>query len=113
MLQQDMVGYKAPGVDTMRVMNDFSDPQLTQFIRTLITTYTPFPVKNDVCVYACSDHAAFFEVGYKSAIQSETVLARGYHTENDVIEDIDFEYFNEFCKVAVAYAIEISEPSKY
>ncbi|KXN68651.1 Zn-dependent exopeptidase, partial [Conidiobolus coronatus NRRL 28638] len=109
MLHQDMVGYKEKGVDTMRVQTDFVDQELTTFISKLITTYTPYPVFRDTCGYACSDHASFYEKGYKTAIQSETVLARGYHTDLDVIEDMDFDYFKEFCKVGVAYAIEIAE----
>ncbi|KXN68646.1 Zn-dependent exopeptidase [Conidiobolus coronatus NRRL 28638] len=111
MLQQDMVGYKPANVNTISVKTDYSDPQLVNFISTLITTYTKHPVKRDSCGYACSDHASFNESGYKAAIQSETVLARGYHTERDVISDMDFEYFKEFCKVATGFAIELAEPA--
>ncbi|KXN68648.1 Zn-dependent exopeptidase [Conidiobolus coronatus NRRL 28638] len=109
MLQQDMVGYKPAGVNEIAVKTDYSDPQLAEFVSSLITNYTTYSVKRDKCGYACSDHASFYESGYKSAIQSEPILARGYHTEKDVITDVDFDYLNDFCKVATAFVIELAE----
>ncbi|KXN68647.1 Zn-dependent exopeptidase [Conidiobolus coronatus NRRL 28638] len=111
MLQSDMVGYKAAGVNTLRVITDFTDPTLTGFLKTLIGAYSKYAVKTDTCGYACSDHASYKENGYRSSMLFETVLARGYHTEKDVIEDVDFDYLNEFCKVATAFAVEMAEPS--
>lgn len=70
MMQLDMTGYvpsaQAP-LGTIGVLTDFTDPELADFLRMLIDTYSALARIDFKCGYACSDHASwvrkFFLIG--------------------------------------------------
>ncbi|KXN68652.1 Zn-dependent exopeptidase [Conidiobolus coronatus NRRL 28638] len=102
MLQLDMAGYST---------NDYTDPELSKFVKLLIKTYTSTSIIDDKCGYACSDHAAFTEVGYRSAFIIEDEFSPVYHSDKDTVDSVNFEYLLEFFKVSLGFAIELSEPN--
>jgi leucyl aminopeptidase len=110
MLQLDMAGYSTKQLKSIRVISDYTDPELSKFVKLLIKTYTSSSIIDDKCGYACSDHAAFTEVGYRSAFIIEDEFSPVYHSDKDSVESVNFEYLKEFFKISLGFAIELSEP---
>jgi leucyl aminopeptidase len=110
MLHLDMAGYATKESRLIRIVRDYTDPELNKFVELIIKTYTNSSIGDDECGYACSDHASFTEVGYRSAYIFESVFSPVYHSANDTIEYVDFDYLKEMSKVATGFAVELSEP---
>lgn len=76
MLQQDMTGYIQKTLDaglpeSVGVITDFVNPDLTEFIKKVIVSYCDIPYVLTKCGYACSDHASASKAGYPSAFVIE------------------------------------------
>jgi leucyl aminopeptidase len=112
MLQQDMVGYRTATKNQLRVVNDaYVNQGLTKFVKLLITSYSNNPVGEYRCGYGCSDHASYTEQSYPSACLFEAEFSPVYHSANDTIDYVDWDYFKEQAKVSVGFAVELAEPS--
>ncbi|CAD6565864.1 MAG: Leucine aminopeptidase 1 [Alectoria sarmentosa] len=104
MLQQDMTGYthkttEAGEPESVGVITDFVNPQLTEFIKKIITQYCSIPYVLTKCGYACSDHASASKAGYPSAFVIESDFKYSdnkIHTSQDKIEFLNF--VNPFAK---------------
>ena len=86
MLQMDMTAYvKAGTEESVGIIQDFVDPDLTLFMEDLVKMYrqsfepvcevgtehtVAIPPVATKCGYACSDHASFRKAGYQSAFAS-------------------------------------------
>ena len=116
MLQQDMTGYtqktiEAGEQESVGVITDFVNPDLTEFIKKIITQvcyhrcelitcslltvgqYCSIPYVLTKCGYACSDHASASKAGYPSAFVIESDFKYGdnkIHTSQDKIEFLNF-----------------------
>lgn len=116
MLQQDMTGYthktiEAGEPESVGVITDFVNPDLTDFIKKIITKvrynwceliellllttgqYCSIPYVLTKCGYACSDHASASKAGYPSAFVIESDFKYSdnkIHTTQDRIEFLDF-----------------------
>jgi leucyl aminopeptidase len=77
-----------------------------------VDAYLSVPWQNRDCGYACSDHASWTDLGFTSAFTSEPVSNPNMHTPRDVIETLSFLQLLEYTKLAVGYAVEISEPNQ-
>jgi len=110
MMNLDVVGYNR-GQTEIGVNTDYVNPSLTAFIKLAIEEYLDFTWVNRSCGYACSDHASFTEVGYRTACPAESILHPDMHTVLDTIDQVNFVQVKEFTKLALAYLIEISEPA--
>ncbi|KXN64602.1 Zn-dependent exopeptidase, partial [Conidiobolus coronatus NRRL 28638] len=108
MLQLDMAGYATKESRLIRIVRDYTDPGLNKFIELIIKTYTSSSIGDDKCGYACSDHASFTEVGYRSAYIFESEFSPVYHSANDTIDYVDFDYLKEISKVATGFVVELS-----
>jgi leucyl aminopeptidase len=118
MIQQDMTGYvektlAAGEAESVGVITDFVDAQLTEFIKKLITEYCDIPYVLTKCGYACSgefrldflsdpalmqsilDHASASKYGYPSAFVIESDFKYSdskIHTTEDKIEYLSFDH---------------------
>ena len=67
-----MTGY-TDGVSPVKVLADYVDLELTNFIKTLVDEYTTFERRDHSCGYGCSDHASWNRAGYPSSSVFEPV----------------------------------------
>jgi len=112
MMQLDMVGYIHKDEPVYAIVTDFVSPTLTQFVRQLASTYSDLPVKDTKCGYACSDHASWTRAGYPSTFPFETVFAQlnpHIHSPEDTLDKISPEHASKYAKVALAFAVELSD----
>jgi len=111
MMQLDMTGYVRPGTTAkVATMTDFTDPQLTQFVRELTTTYTNLIWQNTRCGYACSDHASWNRAGYRTCMPAEGLFSDSnpnIHTSRDTISNLNRNHMTEFAKLALSYVVEM------
>ena len=115
MLQQDMTGYSAgsfknEGHDEMGLITDFVNPELTEYLKLLISTYCDIPYAETECGYACSDHASAGKYGYQSAFVIESQfsnVAHQIHTTEDTADYLDFYHMLEHAKLTLGYVLEL------
>ncbi|KAL1846090.1 hypothetical protein VTK73DRAFT_355 [Phialemonium thermophilum] len=115
MLQQDMTGFVQRTLDAGRpesvgVVVDYVDPDLTDFIKKVITEYCEIPFVETRCGYACSDHASASKAGYPSAfvIESEFELSDDHiHGVDDVISYLSFDHMLQHARMTLAFAYEL------
>jgi len=112
MLQLDMEGFVSEGTTpTINIVTDFTNPELTSFIHTLVETYTTTPSSYGSCGYACSDHASWFRAGYPSSFvfESPFSIPNPYvHTPNDLVSHLNFEHMMEVARLGLGYVVELS-----
>jgi leucyl aminopeptidase len=97
----------------MAVVTDNTSTLLTGFIRVLAQRYSKLPLVDTACGYACSDHASWTSGGYASAALFESRfedMNPNIHTGRDTVEKLDFGHMSEFAKVAVAFALHMTDP---
>ncbi|KTD79414.1 M28 family peptidase [Legionella waltersii] len=108
----DKTGYRTHAEDaTMWVYNDFTDIKLTEYIRQLIKTYVHAPVDSSTCNYKCSDHAIWNEQKISVGFSSESSLKEinpYIGTSSDTMDYLNLEHMTNFCKLALAFAIELA-----
>lgn len=115
MLQQDMTGYlegtlKAGKKESVGVITDYVDADLTIFIKKVVETYCDIPWVDTKCGYACSDHASASKAGYPSAfvIESEFALSdKKIHTTDDKLEYLSFNHMLQHAKMTLGFAYEL------
>jgi len=109
MMQLDMTMY--PGSQRrVGVITDFTDPQLTSFLRKIVTAYADIPFVDTRCGYGCSDHASFHRAGYSACFPFEADFGSAnprIHTPNDLIGILSIDHGAEFVKVAVGFLVEM------
>ncbi|KAJ9076359.1 hypothetical protein DSO57_1027069 [Entomophthora muscae] len=110
MAQFDMTGHLS---DKRQIafVNDNVNPELTAFLRKAVDKYLSVNHTEYTCNYECSDHAAWTEYGYPAAFPFEDKINPNIHKVNDTIDFVNFENVKEFAKLAIAYLVEIAEPS--
>ncbi|KAI9292581.1 Zn-dependent exopeptidase [Neoconidiobolus thromboides FSU 785] len=107
-LQLDMNGHLVNR--QIRIVNDFTDPELNALVKRLIEAYTEYYWVDGKCGYGCSDHASWNEQGYRSAFPLEDKSTPYIHTENDTVANVNFDHWYQFARLGLAYTIELSEP---
>lgn len=116
MIQQDMTGYvektlAAGEPESVGVITDFVDPDLTDFIKLIVTTYCDIPYVLTKCGYACSDHASASKYGFPSAFVIESDFKYSdtkIHTSEDKIEYLSFDHMLQHAKMTLAFAYELA-----
>lgn len=116
MLQQDMTGYVQGTLDaglkeSLGVITDYVDHDLTEFIKNVITTYCDIPFVETKCGYACSDHASAARYGYPSAFVIESEFKNSdqrIHTTEDKLEYLSFDHMIQHAKLSLAFAYELA-----
>lgn len=109
-LQLDMIGYG--GMDTaIGVVGDNVDAPLTAYVKILIDAYSQLLWVDTKCGYGCSDHASWTKAGYRAAFPFETsfdIYNPYIHSQNDLVQHIDFDRVKEFSKVGLAFVVELA-----
>ncbi|EHY59998.1 Leucine aminopeptidase 1 [Exophiala dermatitidis] len=114
MIQQDMTGYIEQTLahgkpESVGVITDFVNPDLTEFIKQIITTYCDIPYTLTKCGYACSDHASASKYGYPSAFVIESDFEysdKKIHTTEDLIKYLSFDHMLQHAKMTLGFAYE-------
>ncbi|KAL8940563.1 MAG: hypothetical protein Q9216_002751 [Gyalolechia sp. 2 TL-2023] len=116
MLQQDMTGYihktiAAGEQESVGVITDFVNPELTEFIKKVVTEYCEIPYVLTKCGYACSDHASASKAGYPSAFVIESDFKYSdnkIHTTEDKIEYLSFDHMLQHARLTLGLAYELA-----
>jgi leucyl aminopeptidase len=114
MLQQDMTGYAQGTLDagkpeSVGIVTDYVDPDLTAFIKKVITAYCDIPYTETKCGYACSDHASASRAGYQSAFVIEAAFedsSHKIHTTEDRVSYLSFDHMLQHAKLTLGLAYE-------
>ncbi|KAI9227291.1 MAG: hypothetical protein DHS80DRAFT_27619 [Piptocephalis tieghemiana] len=112
MLQNDMTGF-TKGKEEIGIVTDFTDPDLTNLLESLVDQYASIPYREFTCGYGCSDHASWNKAGYRSAFHFESASLEdnpNVHTTRDEYGTINFSHALEYAKVAIGFAMELAEP---
>ncbi|TDL24036.1 Zn-dependent exopeptidase [Rickenella mellea] len=114
MSQFDMTAWVKRGTkETVGIITDFVDADLTEFNKKLVDAYLGIPYVETKCGYACSDHASWAKAGYASSFTIESKFEDSnphIHSQNDrigVSDEFSFTHMLEFAKLASAFAIEL------
>ncbi|KAK4188268.1 leucine aminopeptidase 1 [Podospora australis] len=116
MLQQDMTGFvtrtlQAGKEESVGVIIDFVDPNLTDFIKKVVTEYCSIPFVETKCGYACSDHASASKAGYPSAFVIESAFEYSdnhIHTTDDLIKYLSFDHMLQHARLTLAFVYELA-----
>ncbi|KAK9460148.1 uncharacterized protein V1516DRAFT_640901 [Lipomyces oligophaga] len=116
MLQQDMTGFVKKTIDSgkpesLGVITDFVHPELTEFIKKVVSAYASIPYVETECGYACSDHASAAKVGYPSAFVIESTFKDSnpfIHSTRDTIDRLSFEHMLEHAKLTLGFVYELA-----
>ena len=116
MIQQDMTGYVAKTLaagepESVGVITDFVDPALTEFVKSVVTTYCDIPYVLTKCGYACSDHASASKYGFPSAFVIESDFKYSdskIHTTEDKLEYLSFDHLLQHAKMTLGFAYEMA-----
>jgi len=112
MMQVDMTGYVHPkSKPVVGIATDNVDAKLSAFLQKVSKEYNTIPWKDVKCGYGCSDHASWNKAGYPSSFIMEGPFDESspyIHTASDDISHIDFDHVEEFSRLALAFAVELS-----
>ncbi|KAK3389621.1 hypothetical protein B0H63DRAFT_464062 [Podospora didyma] len=116
MLQQDMTGFitrtiEAGKVESVGVIVDFVDPNLTDFIKKVIVEYCEIPFVETKCGYACSDHASASKAGYPSAFVIESAFEYSdnkIHSTEDLIKYLSFDHMLQHARLTLGFGYELA-----
>ncbi|KAI4094672.1 MAG: hypothetical protein LQ344_002143 [Seirophora lacunosa] len=116
MLQQDMTGYihktlEAGEKESVGVITDFVNAELTEFIKKVVIEYCDIPYVLTKCGYACSDHASASKAGYPSAFVIESDFKYSdnkIHTTEDKIEYLSFDHMLQHARLTLGLAYELA-----
>lgn len=111
-MQLDMTNYKGSTKD-IYLYTDYTNSAQNTFVANLISTYLPaLTVGNDVCGYACSDHASWTAQGFPASMPFETLMNQAnpnIHTPADTYANSGSQALGalKFARMAMAYAVEL------
>ncbi|KAJ1908885.1 hypothetical protein IWQ60_011474 [Tieghemiomyces parasiticus] len=111
MMQLDMTGF-TDGTKDIGLITDNTDPDLNVFTRRVIQEYTDYIATDCVCGYACSDHASWSKAGFPATTPFESSKMKSntnIHSLNDTLATISFERVLGFAKIAIGFAVELSQ----
>lgn len=96
---------------TVWLIDDFTNPELNNFVATLVKNYTDSDVERTRCGYACSDHASWHRLGFRAAFPFEARLGEHnpfIHSALDDLDSISIEKMRTFTSLALAFALELA-----
>lgn len=121
-LQFDMTNYRASTPVDMRLITDYSNIHLQNFLLALFDTYLAprgLVRGTDTCGYACSDHASWTAAGYPAGYFFEAGSGSGgyfpyIHTGNDTLANMGNSAQNsgKFAMLGLAFLGEAAKTSQ-
>lgn len=113
MLQQDMTGFVPDEKNEhVGVIVDYTDKNLTDFVKLVIDSYLSIPYIETKCGYACSDHGSATKNGYPGSfvIESEFKQTNKFiHSTMDTLDKLSTSHMAEHTKLVLGTAIELGE----
>ena len=112
-LQLDMTNYVGSNNDIV-FMTDYTSADQNSYLTDILDEYLPqVNYSLSTCGYGCSDHASWTNNGYPASMPFETTMntINPYiHSSNDTLANMDTsgEHALNFAKMALAYAIELT-----
>ena len=107
-----MTGYVPPQKKPiLGIATDNVNADLANLLKVYAQEYCDIEPKDVQCGYGCSDHYSWYKAGYPSVFSFEAEFDNHspyIHSSQDVVEKIDFEHVEEFVKLVLAYAVELS-----
>lgn len=115
-LQLDMTNYRGSSSVHMRMMTDYTNATLTQFMRELFATYLQplgLSLGSTACGYGCSDHASWSQAGFPAAMVDEATKFGYLHTTNDTLAQMGNTAASSvnIAKLALAFTGELGKTS--
>lgn len=113
-MQMDMTGYEHNNDPTIWMFTDYTDNDLTNFTKQLITTYIKKPINTSVCGYGCSDHVSWNKAGIPVVMPHEAKMHEDdpqVHQATDTMDLLSLDHMTDFAKLGAAFAVELAEPS--
>src|SRR5690606_35133597 len=113
-LQLDMTNYAAGASVDMRLLTDYSNAGLQQFLRDVFDEYlAPLGLTRGTytCGYGCSDHASWTSAGYPAAMMFEATFNNRLHTVEDTLPRMggSAEASVNFAKLGLAFLGELAK----
>lgn len=116
MLQQDMTGFTKQTFETgmpehFGLVADYSSNRLAQFVRDIIGEYTDIQSIDTKCKKVCSDQVSPLIYGYPGVYVLESVIESSnpyIHTEEDLLDNIDYNHMVQHAKLVLAFVSELS-----
>jgi leucyl aminopeptidase len=117
-LQVDMTNYKSGNTTDMKLISDYSNPDLQAFFRQLFDAYLAprgYTRGSVACGYACSDHASWTAAGYPAAFMFEGGDPAGsfpyIHTTSDTLATMggSAQHSVKFAQFALAFLAETAK----
>ena len=115
-LQLDMTNYRTGSDPHVKVITDYSNAGMVQFLKDLFTSYmggSGLNLATEACGYGCSDHASWTAAGYPSAMYHEGRLFPNLHTSGDTLANMGNSATNSvpFAKLGLAFLGEAAKTS--
>lgn len=114
-MQLDMTLFPGEGEMVIGDMTDFTNPWLRGYVKSLNNLYVGAKWIEGQCGYGCSDHASWHRQGYPAVMPFEATINtmnKAIHSNKDVISPaLNFKHSASFAKLAVAYALDLSNSS--
>jgi bacterial leucyl aminopeptidase len=116
-LQLDMTNYAAGSGLAMRLMTDYSNPGMQQFVTSLFDAYlAPLGLLRGetTCGYACSDHASWTQAGYPAAMMAEPTFFNRLHTTTDTLAWMgdNAQTSTHFARLGLAFIGELGRTAR-
>lgn len=107
----DMIAYAKKGDNRVDiVINEDSSWLGEKAVRTISAYTTLVPVKTVNASFVWSDHASFWDVGYPALLEIESGDNPYYHQVTDTIDTLDFGFFTQTTRAAMAVLVELAQP---
>jgi leucyl aminopeptidase len=101
----------SPTTTGIGLIRDNTDHRMNKLLRSLIKSYSTLPVRRVKCGYAGSDHYSWHIAGYPVAgLFSGTASQRNVPTLSETVQTVNFDHVKEFVKVALSYALHMTDP---
>jgi len=111
MMMLDQAAYLNPSAQLIGILTDYTDPELTEFLRKLVKEYSDLPQGDTRCGYACTDMASWHKYGYAACHEAESLLpytSPNSHTTADTLDKLSLSHCIQLTRVALGYVVELS-----
>ena len=109
----DMIAYADAMPEDLDVVVNDASRWLAERTAQVAATYTDLAVRRIVdASFIYSDHSPFWDQGYSAfcGIEDADVNNPFYHTPDDTVDTLNFDFFEDAAKTALAVAADLAQP---